>query len=364
MEAEEDDIIVDDLCRGAEQLSEAGLARIREVSTHEPLLLNRLITERANVSGVNVTVELPGKDPEEATEVVTKAREIVKVFEARYPEITVYTSGMVPLSNAFAEAAKGDFAKLFPMTFAAIFIMLSLLLRSISGTIAAIVVIVLSIMTGMGLTGWLGIPLSPPSSTAPVMIATLAVADDGDKLLVIFDTPRDVKGTAFLSFAHKVDADDQWLYLPALKRVKRISTSNKSGPFMGSEFACEDLISPEVEKYTYKYLKDEALNGVDCFVCERYPVDPRSGYSKQIAWVDKGKYIAHQIEFYDKKGDTMKTLHWIGYQQYEGKHWRADKMHMVNHQSGKETEIIWSNYVFTNGYTERDFDQSSLKNAR
>ena len=115
----------------------------------------------------------------------------------------------------------------------------------------------------------------------------LEVKDDGDKILIIFDQPRDVKGTALLTFTHRTEDDDQWLYLPALKRVKRISSSNKSGPFMGSEFAYEDITSEEVEKYTYKYIRDETYNDMECFVIERYPVDKRSGYSKQLVWIDK-----------------------------------------------------------------------------
>ena len=94
-------------------------------------------------------------------------------------------------------------------------------------------------------------------SSRSIKIKSLEIADDGDKSLTIFNKPRDVKGTAFLSFSHPVAADDQWLFLPALKRVKRISSRNKSGPFMGSEFAFEDLSSFEVEKYSYKYLADE-----------------------------------------------------------------------------------------------------------
>src|SRR5215211_3869190 len=82
----------------------------------------------------------------------------------------------------------------------------------------------------------------------------LEVEDDGDKSLVVFDNPSDVKGTASLVYSHKKGDDDQWLYLPALKQVKRISSSNKSGPFMGSEFAYEDVSFQEVEKFAYKYL--------------------------------------------------------------------------------------------------------------
>ncbi|MBC8394752.1 MAG: outer membrane lipoprotein-sorting protein, partial [Deltaproteobacteria bacterium] len=85
-------------------------------------------------------------------------------------------------------------------------------------------------------------------SIRKIRIRSLEVEGDGDKSLSIFDNPRDVKGTAFLTFSHKAGDDDQWLYLPALKRVKRISSRNKSGSFMGSEFAYEDISSQEVEK--------------------------------------------------------------------------------------------------------------------
>jgi hypothetical protein len=110
-------------------------------------------------------------------------------------------------------------------------------------------------------------------SIRQLRVRTLEQEDDGDKSLTTFDQPADVKGTNFLSFTHKSGPDDQWLYLPALKRVKRISSRNKSGPFMGSEFAYEDLSSQEVEKYTYKYLRDETCEGMDCFVIERVPED-------------------------------------------------------------------------------------------
>ncbi|MDX2456508.1 MAG: outer membrane lipoprotein-sorting protein, partial [Gammaproteobacteria bacterium] len=100
-------------------------------------------------------------------------------------------------------------------------------------------------------------------SVREIRSRTLEVDDDGDKSMTIFDQPRDIKGTALLSFTHKTGPDDQWLYLPALKRVKRIASDNKSGPFMGSEFAFEDITSQEVDKYTYKFIRDDTLNGMD-----------------------------------------------------------------------------------------------------
>lgn len=202
------------------------------------------------------------------------------------------------------------------------------------------------------------------SSTRTIRLKTLEVSGDGDKSMSIFDTPADVRGTAFLTFSHAIEPDEQWLYLPALKRVKRISSKNKSGPFMGSEFAYEDLASQEVAKYTYKYIRDEKLNGVDCFVVERFPAYEHSGYTRQLAWVNKEKYVAEKIEFYDRKNTLLKTLLNSGYKQYLGQYWRASEMFMENHQTGKSTVLTWENYKFKTGLSDNDFDRNSLKRAR
>ncbi len=193
---------------------------------------------------------------------------------------------------------------------------------------------------------------------------TLEVDGDGDKSLTIFDEPNDVKGTALLSYTHKEGPDDQWLYLPALKRVKRIASDNKSGPFMGSEFAYEDITSQEVEKYTYKYLRDDSFDGMDVFVFERYPVDEKSGYTRQIIWMDKEHYKERKIEFYDRKDTLLKTLLFTDYHQYQERFWRAHEMYMENHQTGKSTRLLQSNYKYNTGLSERDFDKNSLKRAR
>lgn len=201
-------------------------------------------------------------------------------------------------------------------------------------------------------------------STRDMRSKTLEVSGDGDKSLIIFDKPTDVKGTALLSFSHKKADDDQWLYLPALKRVKRIASDNKSGPFMGSEFAYEDITSQEIEKYTYKWLRDEQLDGKDVFVFERYPTDKNSGYTRQVVWMDKAEYRPLKIEYYDRKGAHLKTLTFKDYQQYLGKFWRASDMYMENLQTGKSTTLVWKGYKFGNGFKARDFDQSALANAK
>ena len=192
-------------------------------------------------------------------------------------------------------------------------------------------------------------------------IRTLEVDGDGDKALTVFHSPRDVRGTALLTYSHGVAPDDQWLYLPALRRVKRIASNNKSGPFMGSEFAYEDFSSQEVEKYKYKYIKDDKVEGVDCFLIERYPVDKDSGYTKQQVWLDKDEYRVRKIDFYDRKGALLKTLMPSEYQKYLGKHWRAHKMNMVNHQTGKSTDLVWSEFKFKTGLKDDDFTRTRLQ---
>jgi len=201
-------------------------------------------------------------------------------------------------------------------------------------------------------------------SVREIKIKSLEQKSDGDKSLTIFNKPKDVKGTAFLSYSHHTGADDQWLYMPALKRVKRISSRNKSGPFMGSEFSFEDFSSFEVEKYTYKYLGDEVVNGQDSFKVEQFPLDENSGYTRRIVWVDKEEYLVQKIDYYDRKNSLLKTLTYVNYQEYLGKYWRAQSMQMENHQSGKSTELTWNNYTFNNGLKAADFSRNALKRVR
>ena len=149
----------------------------------------------------------------------------------------------------------------------------------------------------------------------------LEVKTDGDKSLLIFDNPRDVKGTAMLTHSHKDQSDEQWLYLPALRRTKRISSSGKAGAFMASEFTYEDLTSQEVEKFKFKWLRDEEYNGQLCHVLERIPTDPDSGYTKEILWLDQAELRSWKIEFYDRKQTKLKTLTSSKFKKHKNKYY-------------------------------------------
>ncbi len=201
-------------------------------------------------------------------------------------------------------------------------------------------------------------------SIRKMRMMSLEVKDDGDKGLTIFDEPGDVRGSAFLSYSHIDGADDQWLYLPALKRVKRISSRNKSGPFMGSEFSYEDLSSFEIEKYQFNYLKDEMIEGMDCFLVEQKPVDSNSGYTRELVWLDKTEYRPIKVEYYDRKNALLKVLTLSDYHLYKDKYWRAHTLDMINKQTGKSTELKTEDIQFNTGLQDRDFHQNVLTRLR
>lgn len=188
--------------------------------------------------------------------------------------------------------------------------------------------------------------------------------DDGDKTLVIFDEPRDIKGTALLSYAHILEPDDQWLYLPALNRVKRISSKNKSGPFVGSEFAYEDMVAQELKKYDYRWLRDEPCGEWTCSVIEQRPRYEDSGYTRLVAWYDTAEHRLQRIDFYDRKDDLLKTLTLDDYRLHLDRYWRAHDLYMANHQSGKKTRVLLESIEFENGLTESDFTRARLERAR
>ena len=130
---------------------------------------------------------------------------------------------------------------------------------------------------------------------------------------------------------------------------------------MGSEFAFEDLGSQEVEKYKYKYLRNEKCGaGWTCTVTERIPAYKYSGYSKQLVWLDTKEYRPVKVMYYDRKKSLLKTLQATGFKKYLGRYWRPGTMNMINHQTGKSTVLQWTNYKFKTGLTVRDFNKKAI----
>ena len=201
-------------------------------------------------------------------------------------------------------------------------------------------------------------------SVRQMRFKVLEVPGDGDKSLFVFDQPKDVQGTALLSHAHVNSPDDQWLYLPALKRVKRISASTRSGSFMGSEFSYEDMTAQEVEEYSYRYLRDEPCGELTCTVSEQVPLDEKSGYSRKVVWQDTDELRVWKMELYDRGASHLKTLTFASYQQYLDQYWRAGEQTMVNHLTGASTVLNWTDFRFRTQLDDREFTQTALRRTR
>ena len=188
--------------------------------------------------------------------------------------------------------------------------------------------------------------------------------DIGDRTLVVFQKPADIKGVALLSHIKILEADDQWLYLPASKRIKRISSVNKDGAFVGSEFSYEDFTALELNKFDYRYLYEEMCAEYTCDVVERIPKYEHSGYTRQIAWIDQTIYQVHKVEFYDRRGDLLKTLMLSDYRIYQDKYWRPHTLFMKNEKTQKTTDMLFAEYEFQVALTEKDFIKNVLTRIR
>ncbi len=188
--SQEDDLIVEDLVKNAKDLTDEQIEKIRKVALSEPILVNRLISPTSKVTGINITVTLPGKNLNEVPEVVGFVRNMASEFRQKYPDIKVYLSGIVFMDNQFSEASQQDMASLVPGMYLVIIVLMWIVLRSVSGTIAGLIVITFSTVTAMGLAGWAGIELTPVSANAPTYILTMAIADSIHILITLFQEAR------------------------------------------------------------------------------------------------------------------------------------------------------------------------------
>ena len=196
---------------------------------------------------------------------------------------------------------------------------------------------------------------------------SLEMGDGTDRYIIVFEQPRDIAGTAVLTQTRRGRSSNQWIYLPELKRVKRISSGGRTSAFAGSEFSYEDLASPPVDRFTYKWLRDEACPGqakLKCHVIARFPRDKSSGYSSQTVWMDVNEYRLYRTDFYNRAGTHLKTLTARNYRRYEGRFWLADALTMTNLRTGKSTVMTWSSRDFSVRYSSKDFTQRALRRIR
>lgn len=183
--------------------------------------------------------------------------------------------------------------------------------------------------------------------------------EDGDRSLIVFSSPADVKGTAVLSHSGP-ESDEQWVFLPSARRTRRVSTSNRSGAFVGSEFTFEDLTGNDSRKYNWNHEGTEACGDARCVVVSATPKREGSAYSKRVLRIDASTFRIQSVEFFDRSGARMKTLVYDDFRQLERGFWRAHRWTMTNHQSGRKTIVRFTSIALGRGYAAKDFAPDKL----
>lgn len=181
-----------------------------------------------------------------------------------------------------------------------------------------------------------------------------------EKSIMFFLSPSDVKNTSFMSWTYDSDqGDDQWIYLPALKKTKRISSDSKSDYFMGSDFTYDDLGDRKLEDDTHKLLREETLDGKECYVVESVSKDEDYMYSKTLVWVNKSNFIGVQKEFYDEDEDLLKVLAIKEIEEISGI-WVIKNSEMENVQKNHRTTIVLSKIQINTGISESKFTERMM----
>ena len=182
------------------------------------------------------------------------------------------------------------------------------------------------------------------------------------KSLLRFLKPADVKGTGFLMWEYRQTGkdDDQWLYLPALEKVKRIVARQKSENFMGTDFTYEDLGGRNIDEDTYSLLGEEEIFNEDCYTLQVLPVEKTSSYLKRIVWVSKKQWLLRKVEYYDRKGKLLKIF-LIPEVSKNGNYWTSSRLIMENVQKSHKTILNLSDVTYDSGIEDSFFTERFLK---
>lgn len=184
--------------------------------------------------------------------------------------------------------------------------------------------------------------------------------DKVEKKIMFFLSPADVRNTSFMNWSYTDGrADDQWIYLPALRRVRRISSDSKGDYFMGSDFTYDDLGDRHPNLDTHKILREESIDGKACYVVESVPKDANYMYSKTITWVMKDNFLGLKREFYDDRGRLLKTLSLKNYERISG-FWTILEVEMHNVQRNHRTNMKFTNVKKNQGIPDSKFTERSM----
>ena len=219
-----------------------------------------------------------------------------------------------------------------------------------------------NIPTGKDQTSVLTMTLTNKSGKTRVRKIKQFTKDLGsvEKKIMFFQSPADVKNTSFMNWSYDSNkSDDQWIYLPALKKTKRISSDSKSDYFMGSDFTYDDLGDRKLEADKHKLLRKETVNGIKCYVVESVSKDEDYMYSKTITWINQSNFIGVKKEFYDEDGDLLKILTIKSSKKISG-FWLITKSEMKNVQKNHKTTMSLSNIVINSGVSASKFTERMM----
>ena len=194
--AEADDLIVANLVENAAELSDDELGQVRDVALSRPMLVDRLVSPSGHVTGINVNILLPGESQQEVPEVALFVRELANAIKQQYPGIDIHLTGALMIDNGFGEITADDMSTLVPIMFLVLIVITGIALRSLGGTLVTLLVILMSMLTGLGAAGWMGLQLNTASAVAPTIILTLAIADSVHILVAMFHKMHEGKGKA------------------------------------------------------------------------------------------------------------------------------------------------------------------------
>jgi len=200
-------------------------------------------------------------------------------------------------------------------------------------------------------------------------VSKLEANGEDNMRMTRFMAPADVKGTVSLLIEHSAGEDDIWIYLPALKKVRRLVSSNKKDSFVGTDFSYGDVIGHKVAEWNYKLLREEQADGADCYVIEASAksdeVRDNSGYAKRVIWIRKDNLFAIKGDMWDEAGQPVKKFHMTELKEVDAAHhkWQAMKLEAENLQTGHKTVIAFENFkvnqkvrddFFTTRYMEKE----------
>jgi hypothetical protein len=192
-------------------------------------------------------------------------------------------------------------------------------------------------------------------------IQSVEQEQSGERTLIRVITPIDLKGTALLTHTHDAAADEQWLYLPVIKRTKRIALETKAGAFLSSQFNFEDLSPFQLQKYTYQRQPDEACGDTRCYVVDSIPVAATSTYQRIRNWIEHDNFRLVKADFFDRENRLYKTLTVEKYLLYRDKYWKPEIMRMKDHSLNAETMATWSDMHYDERVDLHTFDAASLQ---